>query len=61
MREDHEVLALALLIERWQGEKAAVYIAEQVGAQALARDKDGVVRWQAVAAAYARLQCGARQ
>ena len=61
MTREQEVFAEALAVERWQGEGAPHYIAEQLGAVALRGDAAGVARWQAIAAAYQALRDGARQ
>ena len=61
MTEEEQTWALALKIQQWLGDTAPVYIAQQLGAVALAGDKPGIARWQAIAAAYDRLQSGARQ
>lgn len=61
MSEDEEILAVALLIERWRGETAHVHIAEQLGTVALADDQAGIARWRAIAAAYDQLRRESRQ
>jgi hypothetical protein len=52
MNEDEENLAVALHLKRWQGNRAQVYIAEQLGTMALREDAKGVARWRAIAAAF---------
>jgi hypothetical protein len=52
MSEDEENLAIALHLKRWQGNRAQVYIAEQLGTMALREDARGVARWQAIAVAF---------
>ena len=49
MTPEQERLAEALAVERWQGEHAPVFIAERIGALALAGDLNGVARWKAIA------------
>jgi hypothetical protein len=61
VNETQEYLAIALEIQRWQGENAAAYIAELLSAVALAGDAPGIARWQVNAAAYDQLQRGSRQ
>ena len=56
MTEDEENQAIALKIMLWQGENAHVYIAEQLGAVAVADDEAGIARWRAIAAIYDELQ-----
>lgn len=60
MTRDEELLAVTLWVQRTQGASAAVYIAEQIGAQALRGDHAGVDHWKAVAAQYQALQTEAR-
>lgn len=50
MTPKQERLAEALAIERLHGERAAVHIAERVGALVLSGDMDGVRRWREIAA-----------
>lgn len=45
-----ERLAEALAIQAWKGSATAVYVAERIGALALAGDIDGVERFRAIAA-----------
>lgn len=61
MTEDEENLAIALKIQLWQGDNAHVYIAEQLGAQAVADNEPGIARWRAIAAAYDELDRETRQ
>lgn len=61
MSEDQETIAIALHIAGRQGERAPIYIAEQLGAVASRRDAAGVARWQTIAAAFDDLQRRTRQ
>lgn len=54
-----ERLAEALAIERWKGADAPVYVAERIGALALAGDLAGVERFRAIAAKLDELMRGA--
>lgn len=47
---ERELWACALLVEREHGAEAVAFIAERVGALALAGDAAGVERWRAIAA-----------
>jgi hypothetical protein len=58
MTPDRELWACALLVEREHGERAPVWIAERIGALALAGDAAGVERWKAVAACLDTLRRG---
>lgn len=49
MMPDRERWAEALAIERLHGERAALWIAERIGALALAGDADGVARFKQIA------------
>jgi hypothetical protein len=55
---EREMLAAALWVERHHGDNGPVFIAEQIGAQALQGDAAGVERWKASAAAWQQLQRG---
>ena len=56
---DRERWAEALAIEKWKGEGAAAYVAERIGALALAGDTAGVERFRAIAVKLDVLQqCG---
>lgn len=57
---DRELWACALLVEREQGDHAAVYIAERIGALAMAGDAAGVARWKAIAERLSLLWTGER-
>ncbi|MBO9380222.1 hypothetical protein GG804_25995 [Sphingomonas histidinilytica] len=50
MSPDEERLAEALAISRMYGERAPAFVAERIGALALARDRAGVERFMAIAA-----------
>lgn len=50
MTADQERLAEALAVRRMYGGRAALYVAERLGALALAGDDAGVARWQQIAA-----------
>lgn len=49
MTPDQERWAEALAVERQHGEDAPRFIAERIGALALAGDMDGVLRWREIA------------
>ncbi|PKB25307.1 hypothetical protein B0I00_0501 [Novosphingobium kunmingense] len=49
MLSDWELWACANQVLKAQGDKAALYVAEQIGALALAGDDDGIKTWQAIA------------
>ena len=49
MTADHERWAEALAIERRHGDEAALFIAERIGALALAGDEAGVERLRQIA------------
>lgn len=51
MTQDQERWAEALAIERQHGENAPRFIAERIGALALAGDMEGVERWKEIAEA----------
>ena len=55
LSDEQHLWACALAIERQHGARAAVFVAERIGALALAGDAAGVERWKAVAARMARL------
>jgi hypothetical protein len=60
MTSERELWACALLVEREQGDNAAVYIAERIGALALEGDAAGVARWKAIAEKLSLLWTGER-
>ncbi|OYZ12594.1 MAG: hypothetical protein B7Y36_03600 [Novosphingobium sp. 28-62-57] len=49
MLSDWELWACANQVIKAQGDKAAHYVAEQIGALALAGDAEGIKIWQAIA------------
>lgn len=53
---EREVWAVALHVQRQQGERAPVFIAERIGALAIVGDMAGVDRWKAIAAALDQLR-----
>jgi hypothetical protein len=58
---DEERLAEALAVERMHGAGGPAFIAERIGALALAGDAAGVERWRAIAARYEQLLTGPPQ
>lgn len=50
MSPQEHVWACALAIERQHGPRAAVVVAERIGALALAGDREGIAMWKAIAA-----------
>jgi len=60
MTPERELWACALLVEREHGERAPLWIAERLGALALAGDAAGVERWKAIAAKLDALRTGER-
>ncbi|WP_447753182.1 DUF6961 family protein [Sphingopyxis fribergensis] len=48
--DEQHLWACALAIERQHGARAPVFVAERIGALALAGDAAGVARWTAIAA-----------
>ncbi|MEI6641934.1 MAG: hypothetical protein WCL10_07830 [Novosphingobium sp.] len=55
MLSDWELWACANQVMKAQGDKAAHYVAEQIGALALAGDQEGINTWQAIARRIAEL------
>ena len=55
MLSDWELWACANQVLKTQGGKAAVYVAEQIGALALAGDEEGIKTRQAIARSIAEL------
>lgn len=49
------IWACALAVERQHGERAPVFVAERIGALALAGDREGVATWRRIAACLDRL------
>lgn len=60
MTPDQERWAEALAIERLHRERAALWIAERIGALALAGDADGVARFKQIAVKLEALQRAVR-
>ena len=50
LSDEQHLWACALAIERQHGARAPVFVAERIGALALAGDAAGVARWTAIAA-----------
>lgn len=50
LSDEQQLWACALAIERQHGVRAPVFVAERIGALALAGDAAGVARWKAIAA-----------
>lgn len=48
--DDRELWACALAVARRHGDQAPVYVADRIGALALADDSAGVDAWKAIAA-----------
>lgn len=48
--EERHLWACALAVEKQHGARAPVFVAERIGALALAGDMAGVERWKAIAA-----------
>jgi hypothetical protein len=61
MTPDQERWAEALAIERQHGAMAPMWIAERIGALALAGDSAGVARFREIAAKYEQLLAGKEQ
>jgi len=56
---DKELWACAMEVQRQHGEQAPVFIAERIGALALAAgDEAGIATWKAIAARYDQLREG---
>lgn len=60
MNQADELLAIMLWIEQHHGDRAEVFIAEQIGAMALDGDSAGIEHWKAVAEAYLHFKSSAR-
>lgn len=58
MDAERELWACALLVERQHGDGAPLWIAERIGALALAGDAVGVERWKAIADKLEILRAG---
>ena len=55
LSDEQHLWACAVAIEREHGARAPVFVAERIGALALAGDAAGVDRWKAIAARLAQL------
>lgn len=55
LSHEQHLWACALAVERQHGARAPVFVAERIGALALAGDVSGVERWKAIAARMAKL------
>ena len=53
--EERHLWACALAVEKQHGARAGIFIAERIGALALAGDTAGVERWKAIAARMTQL------
>ncbi|MFC3786152.1 DUF6961 family protein [Sphingopyxis italica] len=60
MTSERELWVCALAVEKQHGEQAGVWIAERIGALALAGDGEGVARWKAIAEKLSLLWTGER-
>lgn len=56
-----KILAVALWANRTHGDRAPVWIAEQIGTLALKGDSAGVAKWTAIAAAWEHLRMSSLQ
>lgn len=56
MTPAEERMAEALAVERMHGDRAPVFVAERIGALALAGDMEGVERWRQIAAQLDQLR-----
>lgn len=50
LTEEQHLWACAAAVERQHGARAPIFVAERIGALALAGDAAGVERWKAIAA-----------
>jgi len=55
LSHEQHLWACALAVERQHGARAPGFVAERIGALALAGDVPGVERWKAIAARMAKL------
>lgn len=60
LSHQQHVMACALLVEKQQGKRAGVYVAEQIGRLALEGDAAGVAMWKEIAVALDRLNRAGR-
>jgi len=56
MPDDCELWACALQVERQHGEDAPRFVAERIGALAVAGDAEGIATWKAIARRLCNLQ-----
>lgn len=56
---DQHIWACALAVEKQHGEGAPLFVAERIGALALAGDDEGVAMWKAIANRLDALKGGA--
>lgn len=61
MTPQHERWAEALAVKRRYGGETAAFVAERIGALALADDDAGVIRWREIAACLEQLDPGTIQ
>jgi len=47
--DDRELLACALQVERQHGDDAPRFVAERIGALAVAGDQEGIATWKSIA------------
>jgi hypothetical protein len=59
MTEEQHLWACALQVQEQHGDRAAIHVAESIGALALAGDSGGVDRWTSIAACLNSLQARA--
>ncbi|WP_334656703.1 DUF6961 family protein [Sphingomonas panaciterrae] len=57
---DQERWAEAWQIHRWKGEEAPLFVAERIGALALADDQAGVIRFKEIAERLDQIRRGVR-
>jgi len=58
MSPKRHIWACALAVEKQHGEGARLFVAERIGALALAGDADGVEMWKAIASRLDTLRAG---
>lgn len=58
---DQHIWACALAVEKQHGEEAPLFVAERIGALALAGDEAGVAIWKAIAVRLDALRGGRQQ
>ena len=57
--DDRELWACALQVERQHGKDAPRFVAERIGALAVAKDEEGIATWRAIARRLDQLRRGA--